>query len=690
MATQTAQILIKIRGALRAANETARLSRSVDELGDELGEASRKGLQAAASIALFGTAIGGITLAAPALMSVLSAMTVAALAFGTALGGIAVAAGAMAFAATQRFKQTVGVAGSAAAQLQTQARSLQTAFFSATAGGADAVLGGLVPLLAGVEGLVTRLQPSFTAVGKAIGDAFTWLGGSIGELAPELAALLQSTTGAFQPIAQIGLTLVSIFARVATIAMPYVIDALNGLLPLLGQIQGAITGGAIQSAFSLLGTVLGGIRTLVGSIADVLGPVLVPAAQSVGAAFSGIAGPAGTMIGSLLAGAVQLASGVLPLLADAIRGIAPVLQSIVASGALTSIGQGIATGIRAAVGYVRQFIGALMPMRPFVTNVLLPFAKGIAVGLIGALRSAIPVVRLIATAIGWVGTKLAPLRGTFQAVGTIIGTLFAGAILKAVGIGMRIGGLVARIIGWLGSLGGPVTTIVGLFVGGFNEIRSGVSGAINWVRDRFNGLLTFLGGIGGKIGGFFTDIWGGLKSGLVETLNWIIDKINVLIRGYNKLPLAPDIGEISRIGGGGDDGPLYTNGLGATSNRAPNAGSAHGAPRGLAMGGPILGGAPYRDRIPALLMPGEHVLTRREVQAAGGHGAIYSLRAALAGDVPRFANGGPVGSSGGGSLAGSLTMPPIDFTAVLKVGEREIGLAVERFQARQQAREGAV
>ena len=54
---------------------------------------------------------------------------------------------------------------------------------------------------------------------------------------------------------------------------------------------------------------------------------------------------------------------------------------------------------------------------------------------------------------------------------------------------------------------------------------------------------------------------------------------------------------------------------------------------------------PREEVGPALLAPGEHVLTAREVDALGGHAAVYRLRAAaLAGQVQRYAAGGPVTS----------------------------------------------
>lgn len=668
MPSQTAQILIQIRGALRAAQETNKLSRSVDNLGDQLSEAGNKALVASAKVALFGTGIGAIAIALPAMVTGLAAATVAVIAFGSALGGlVAIAAGA-AFGVTQRFQETVGQAGSAAAQLKAQALDLRSAFFSSTAGGADAVMGGLVPLLKGVQSLVTQLGPAFTTVGKAMGDAFASMGPEIAKLAPSLSAFLRSSVGAFQPLGEIAVKVIDIFARLATAAMPYVIDALNALSPLLDKVIGAIDGGAVQSAFSVLGRIFGTIKTFVTAIADVVGPVLGPAIDKVSASFSGLAGPAGTLFGSIIAGAVQLASGVLPLIADAIRGLAPLFQKLVDSGALVKIGNAIATGIRAAVGYVRQLLTALAPMKPFVTNVIFPFAKGIAIGLIGALRAAIPIVRLIATALGWVGQKMAPLRGFIQGVGTVLATVFAGGILKAVGAAAKVGGAVAGIIGWLGRLGGPISSVVNAFVGGFNSIRSGVGSAISWLRGRLGALVSFITGlpskflsIGSRMGrGLMDGIKGALGAvgDIAKTLgNALVDLLNNLIPNKIPIPAAPDI-----------DLP---------DNPIPH----------FAAGGPVFGGTPGRDSVPAMLMPGEHVLTSREVQAAGGHGAIFGFRSALMGGpgpVTAFAAGGPVGDRP--SLAGSISMPDVINHIHVMLHDREIATGVDRVRLREKAR----
>lgn len=67
-----------------------------------------------------------------------------------------------------------------------------------------------------------------------------------------------------------------------------------------------------------------------------------------------------------------------------------------------------------------------------------------------------------------------------------------------------------------------------------------------------------------------------------------------------------------------------------------------------AAGGPIFGpGTGTSDDVPAMLSNGEHVVTAREVQAAGGHAGMFRIRQALlngglAGLTSRFAEGGPV------------------------------------------------
>jgi hypothetical protein len=62
-------------------------------------------------------------------------------------------------------------------------------------------------------------------------------------------------------------------------------------------------------------------------------------------------------------------------------------------------------------------------------------------------------------------------------------------------------------------------------------------------------------------------------------------------------------------------------------------------------GGPVGGPLGAGDVVPAVLTPGEHVWTRAEVDAAGGHDAIEAMRSAVLAGQTRFAQSGAVGMS---------------------------------------------
>jgi hypothetical protein len=76
----------------------------------------------------------------------------------------------------------------------------------------------------------------------------------------------------------------------------------------------------------------------------------------------------------------------------------------------------------------------------------------------------------------------------------------------------------------------------------------------------------------------------------------------------------------------------------------PHPFAAHGQ-TGLALGG--YGGG---DVVPAMLEPGEHVLTKEEVKAAGGHENIYALRSIIASGMLPELFGGAMGFDTGGEV----------------------------------------
>ncbi|MHA7132535.1 phage tail tape measure protein [Oerskovia turbata] len=101
-----------------------------------------------------------------------------------------------------------------------------------------------------------------------------------------------------------------------------------------------------------------------------------------------------------------------------------------------------------------------------------------------------------------------------------------------------------------------------------------------------------------------------------------------------------------------------------------------------AEGGPVVGpGSETSDSIHALLSNGEHVWTAAEVRAAGGHGAVMTLRTAALSGRPRFAAGGPVGEARSvayiPTAQAPVGAPAVDLTGLQLVGTLDLGGGLE-------------
>ena len=141
---------------------------------------------------------------------------------------------------------------------------------------------------------------------------------------------------------------------------------------------------------------------------------------------------------------------------------------------------------RIAIDAGRDLLDAFRPAMPFIRNVLMPLLKGIgesvlelvvvgfkiavpvirvfSTALVVGFKIAVPVIRVFSTALGWIGKKMEPLRPLMEVVGRLIGFLFPGSVLKAVGLfakGITGAGGAIRAFGRVGALGvkavmGPV------------------------------------------------------------------------------------------------------------------------------------------------------------------------------------------------------------------------------------------
>jgi tape measure domain-containing protein len=181
------------------------------------------------------------------------------------------------------------------------------------------------------------------------------------------------------------------------------------------------------------------------------------------------------------------------------------------TGALATIvkvGRLAGQGFQAIATYAGQFVDALKPAQPFLQNILLPLLKGIGVGIlasiVGAFRLAIPIIRIIATVLGFLGEKLAFLKPVFFALGVVIGYLATGPFLKFLS-GIKYLGLVVRPVLVYFRL---IQRVLGLVGGAFLRVAGIVSKVLAAAFGKIPGLagrvFSSLAGFPARLIGFFT------------------------------------------------------------------------------------------------------------------------------------------------------------------------------------------
>lgn len=122
-------------------------------------------------------------------------------------------------------------------------------------------------------------------------------------------------------------------------------------------------------------------------------------------------------------------------------------------GLAQKVGRVLGKVWKAISGYFKDLMAALAPAKPFWDNVLGPFLKGVVfgalAGVIGIFKLLIPVIKIFAIVLGWVGKKLAPLKKLFFYIGFIIGYIFGpgkifGAAVKILGVF----GKILKVVVW--------------------------------------------------------------------------------------------------------------------------------------------------------------------------------------------------------------------------------------------------
>lgn len=209
----------------------------------------------------------------------------------------------------------------------------------------------------------------------------------------------------------------------------------------------------------------------------------------------------------------------------------------------------------------RTLVETFRPAAPFLQNVLLPLligvGKGVAASVVGAFKVAIPVVGALMKVLGFLGRAAAPLRPVFEGIGTVLGFIFAGPILKLLsgipklGLVFRLAAVPIRLLGkvvgvaarFLGRVFAPALKFVGRVFGTVTSvIRKGVG---LWLEAHRQVLLLIVKGmraLGGKLvgaaKGVMGKVWAFFRG--LGRVAWSIGKgiVEGIARGIASAPAA--------------------------------------------------------------------------------------------------------------------------------------------------------
>ncbi|MGW0575113.1 hypothetical protein ACWD25_03905 [Streptomyces sp. NPDC002920] len=470
-------------------------------------------------------------------------------------------------------------------------------------------------------------------------------------------------------------------------ALTQIFTAVNAIAKLLAGTLGAV----IQAALPLLAA----LAPVVTELATKFGPVLVRLAETLGQALTPIMTALLPVVGDLGDIIIDLVRAVMPLLqpignllAVIVRALAPVLPVI--GDVLTMLVGALVTGLRpvitALIPAVNTFgvlIGQLTPLlTPLYAAVtpLLPVLGQMAAALINlAMQVITPLLPLIVGLAGVMSGVLAGAIGTLvPAITTVVGWLTkfadkASEVVKWIADQFQwlynflvghsvIPDLVKAIIGWFTQLWTKTkeiftalkTWLVNLWNSIWSTLRakwdsfwSGLKNAINsaWsnVKNGFNVLKT-------AVTNTWNSLWNGVTSKVTSTFSTISGKISSFKSNMQNAfsLLKTGIGNVwdgikSKIGS-----PVrwvidhvYNQGIRKMWNTIAGKISSKitlpSVPLNFNTGG-VVPGTGNSDTVPAMLTPGERILSKAQVTKLGGHRGIDAI---LGQDRPTKTGGNP-------------------------------------------------
>ncbi|MEV6014743.1 hypothetical protein [Streptomyces sp. NPDC051997] len=517
--------------------------------------------------------------------------------------------------------------------------------------------------------------------GRVIGDIFGTLGNVMKAAAAGGGNALGGLAAVFQELRKIT-------------AMPEVQKALTSIFTAVNSIAKLVAGtlgAVIQAALPLLAA----LAPVVTSLATEFGPVLGQLAATLGKALMPIITallPVVKDIGGVLVGLVQAVMPLLQpignLIATVIQAVAPFIKTLLDALVpfIAALAQGLTpviTALLPAVQLVGQFLGAMAPMFPALLTALTPLIPPIsqlAVALLnlavqvltplmplitglasllstvlaGAINLLVPVINVVVGAItGFVNAMSAGVKGIVAGFQWLYDVLVGHSIIPD---------LVHAITGWFTKLWTDTkkifndlkTWVVNLWNGMWTSLRtkwntfwSGLSTAMANAWKSFRGGFTTLktdltntwnglwNGVSTKIGSIFTTINGKItsfKTGMKTAFSTLRDSLGTIWNGVKSKISAPIKWVIDTV---------YNNGIRRMWNSIAGKISSSITLPSISLGfnkGGVVPGTGNSDTVPAMLTPGERILSNTQVAQLGGHRGIDAM---LGKDRPTRTGGNP-------------------------------------------------